>query len=685
MKVSEYVSLGHPDKTADYISEYILDRLIEQDSKTRYGLEVQVKDNYVTLGGEITTNAKKLKYKKWVKEAIEKIGYTHEYAKKWGKNNCLDASKVKVATHISKQSHDIAIGVDENKNQGWGDQGQFWGYSSNVPLFKNMGFGYYVAKMLAQSLYNEALHSNYFGLDIKTQVTTDDTDTIVRKIVVAIPTLRDKQVTETFVKEVICDVQNVYVGEILGSDDDVYRIDDFENIELIVNGTGAYVTHSSIGDCGTTGRKLAVDFYGGDCIIGGGCVDGETEYISENGWKKIKDYNGGKIGQISSQLKLEFVNPENYIKTFHENVYEIKTDKTTNMVLSDNHNVLYITSKGHLNKKRLSDILYESSQTKYGSHIDIPVTFTYDFSNGKKSKYNDIISRIIIAHCADGTVLKYGSKQFNCRIRIKKDYKIERLRTLFSKSNMNYEERIYSDGYTYFYYYLENTSKLLSEQFNNPDYNTAKILSEEVFWWDGSVKEKCFRTKKEKDADFIQFILSSVNGDFYSKLKHKTNDCYIIRKVNKKTTTPFRKNKTNSITKLTPQDMYCFTVPSGMLLLRRNGYIFCTGNSPWTKDSTKADLTLNMYARELAVAYGKKYKKPVRVSIGCCIGRSDLDITVYDDANKRLLSYSTKITPLELTNRYNLQTPIYAYMCKQGIISYMNELQEADERILANV
>lgn len=377
MKVSEYVSLGHPDKTADYISEYILDRLIEQDPKTRYGLEVQVKDNYVTLGGEITTNAKKLKYKKWVKEAIEKIGYTHEYAKKWGKNNCLDASKVKVATHISKQSHDIAIGVDENKNQGWGDQGQFWGYSSNVPLFKNMGFGYYVAKMLAQSLYNEALHSNYFGLDIKTQVTTDDTDTFVRKIVVAIPTLRDKQVTETFVKEVICDVQNAYVGEILGSDDDVYRIDDFENIELIVNGTGAYVTHSSIGDCGTTGRKLAVDFYGGDCIIGGG--------------------------------------------------------------------------------------------------------------------------------------------------------------------------------------------------------------------------------------------------------------------------------------------------------------------SPWTKDSTKADLTLNMYARELAVAYGKKYKKPVRVSIGCCIGRSDLDITVYDDANKRLLSYSTKITPLELTNRYNLQTPIYAYMCKQGIVSYMNELQEANERILANV
>lgn len=33
---------------------------------------------------------------------------------------------------------------------------------------------------------------------------------------------------------------------------------------------GTYVKHSTFGDCGTTGRKLAVDFYGGNCPIGGG-------------------------------------------------------------------------------------------------------------------------------------------------------------------------------------------------------------------------------------------------------------------------------------------------------------------------------------------------------------------------------------------------------------------------------
>lgn len=53
-KTAEAVSLGHPDKIADYISSYILDRMIEQDSHVKYATEVMIKDNTVALGGEIT-------------------------------------------------------------------------------------------------------------------------------------------------------------------------------------------------------------------------------------------------------------------------------------------------------------------------------------------------------------------------------------------------------------------------------------------------------------------------------------------------------------------------------------------------------------------------------------------------------------------------------------------------------
>ncbi|MBO7630111.1 MAG: methionine adenosyltransferase, partial [Bacteroidales bacterium] len=53
-RTSEYVSTGHPDKVCDMIACFILDRFLEKDPMTRYALEVMIKDNHVTLGGEIT-------------------------------------------------------------------------------------------------------------------------------------------------------------------------------------------------------------------------------------------------------------------------------------------------------------------------------------------------------------------------------------------------------------------------------------------------------------------------------------------------------------------------------------------------------------------------------------------------------------------------------------------------------
>ena len=80
-KTSEWVSLGHPDKMADFISCYILDRYLEQDPMTRYALEVMIKDNIVTLGGEITSKAQYSAedIAAFVRVAVNQIGYTRAY------------------------------------------------------------------------------------------------------------------------------------------------------------------------------------------------------------------------------------------------------------------------------------------------------------------------------------------------------------------------------------------------------------------------------------------------------------------------------------------------------------------------------------------------------------------------------------------------------------------------------
>lgn len=245
-KTSEYVSIGHPDKVADFISCYILDRFLEKDKETRYALEVQIKDNFVTLGGEITSNANysEEEISQFVRNAVNEIGYTKEYQGIWGKENTICGDEIIVTQHIGMQSPDIAQGVNNN---GWGDQGIFWGMAVNNPNTDYMPSDYYLAKKIGQSLYE----SRYAGLDIKTQVTMRDNNP--EEIVVAIPMLS-------------CHF-NQNIENIVKNCCDEYAKDSYN---LIINGTGKYEKHGPVGDCGTTGRKLAVDFYGGNCVIGGG-------------------------------------------------------------------------------------------------------------------------------------------------------------------------------------------------------------------------------------------------------------------------------------------------------------------------------------------------------------------------------------------------------------------------------
>ena len=60
---SESVSMGHPDKVCDQISDAILDAHLAQDPKARVACETMVTTGLVMLAGEITSKAV-LDYKK---------------------------------------------------------------------------------------------------------------------------------------------------------------------------------------------------------------------------------------------------------------------------------------------------------------------------------------------------------------------------------------------------------------------------------------------------------------------------------------------------------------------------------------------------------------------------------------------------------------------------------------------
>ena len=239
LKTAEAVSLGHPDKTADYISSYILDRFIEKDRQVRYAVEVMIKDNNVVLGGEVSSSFSPKSYDEYVAQALREIGYNESYAKLW-QNNAIDIRKLKVINLITRQSPQIAAGVN---NDGWGDQGVFVGYACKG--CDNINRELYLARKLNKALYEKALNSNNLGLDIKTQITLEGDK--IKTAIVAIPMLKSQDLSK-------------FIIEVLEQTPE----------HIIINGTGNYVMHSSVADCGITGRKLACDFYSTAAPIGGG-------------------------------------------------------------------------------------------------------------------------------------------------------------------------------------------------------------------------------------------------------------------------------------------------------------------------------------------------------------------------------------------------------------------------------
>ena len=91
------------------------------------------------------------------------------------------------------------------------------------------------------------------------------------------------------------------------------------------------------------------------------------------------------------------------------------------------------------------------------------------------------------------------------------------------------------------------------------------------------------------------------------------------------------------------------------------------GGSPWTKDASKADLTLNLAARSLAKSYAEEHECDVYVSLACCIGKQEVDICIQDCAGNIIEEGTTMFSPAELRRKFKLDTPIYASMCRWGL------------------
>ncbi|MDP6503135.1 MAG: S-adenosylmethionine synthetase N-terminal domain-containing protein, partial [Planctomycetota bacterium] len=116
---SESVSMGHPDKISDQISDAVLDALFEQDNQSRVACETLVNTGLVVISGEITTSAN-IDVPDIARRTIKRIGYDDS-------SMGFDYKSCAVMVTLDRQSADISQGVSEgeglHQQQGAGDQG----------------------------------------------------------------------------------------------------------------------------------------------------------------------------------------------------------------------------------------------------------------------------------------------------------------------------------------------------------------------------------------------------------------------------------------------------------------------------------------------------------------------------------------------------------------------------------
>lgn len=366
---SESVTEGHPDKLCDYISDSILDSYLAKDKNARVACETVAGKGEIFVTGEITSTAN-VDIEQVVRDTIKEVGYADsEYD--------IDYRTCKIYINLSKQSPDIALGVDKSledkegkdvESEGAGDQGLMFGYACDeteelMPL--PISLAHKLSKRLTEVRRENII--DYLRPDGKTQVTVEyDGEKPVRVDTIVVSTQHLPDVDMNVLKKDIIEkvIKPIVPANLLD-----------ENTKYFINPTGRFVIGGPLGDSGLTGRKIIVDTYGGAARHGGGAfsgkdptkVDRSASYMARHIAKNIVANGYAKKCEIQIAYSIGVAKPVSiYVNTYGTNTIseeEIveKIDKTFDLTPRGIINYLDLqrpiyrqtTNYGHFGKKDL--------------------------------------------------------------------------------------------------------------------------------------------------------------------------------------------------------------------------------------------------------------------------------------------------------------------------------------------
>jgi S-adenosylmethionine synthetase len=353
---SESVTMGHPDKVCDRISDAILDAILKDDKDARVACEVLATTGLVLVAGEIDTTTY-VHIEEIVRETVRKIGYTRG---KYG----FDADNLAVLTAVHEQSPDIKQGVVQtNGILGAGDQGIMFGYACNET--KNyMPLSLELAHNLVKRIdyVREQGILDFLRPDGKSQVTLEyDDNNVPFRVDTVVVSVQHKEMNIEKLRE---QVKKEIIYKVIPEE----LIDDKTIIHI--NPTGKFVIGGPKGDTGLTGRKAIVDTYGGYGRHGGGALSGKDPSKVDRSASYMARYLAKNIvasGLVDKcEVQLAYVigvtQPVSInVETFNND--NVNVDKIRDVIIEN----IDLSPKGIIDRFQLKRPIYE--QTAYYGHM----------------------------------------------------------------------------------------------------------------------------------------------------------------------------------------------------------------------------------------------------------------------------------------------------------------------------
>lgn len=360
---SESVTEGHPDKLCDYISDSVLDSYLEKDRNARVACETLAGKGEIVVTGEITSVAEGIDIEQIVRNAIKEVGYGDE-------NLDIDYKTCKVHINISKQSPDIALGVDKSLeeksgeniiSEGAGDQGIMFGFACDETE-NFMPMPIFLAHSLSKRLADVRKQNIISGLrpDGKVQVTVEyENGNPIRVDTIVVSTQHEQNVE---IESLKAEIKEKVIKKVIPEN----LLD--EKTKYYINPTGRFVIGGPLGDSGLTGRKIIVDTYGGYSRHGGGAfsgkdatkVDRSASYMARHLAKNVIANGYAKKCEIQLSYAIGVAKPISiYVDTFGT------ASIPENEIVEKINNKFDLTPRGIINYLELQKPIYRET-TNYG-------------------------------------------------------------------------------------------------------------------------------------------------------------------------------------------------------------------------------------------------------------------------------------------------------------------------------